>query len=67
MEKFTQRLTELRKENGLTQQQLAEKVGTTSDSIYSWEKGRSQPSIEMICALCLALGVSADYLLGLAE
>lgn len=67
MEKFTQRLTELRKENGLTQQQLAEKVGTTNDSIYSWEKGRSQPSIEMICALCRALGVSADYLLCLVE
>ncbi len=67
MEKFTQRLTELRKENGLTQQQLAEKVGTTSDSIYSWEKGRSQPSIEMICSLCRELGVSSDYLLGLIE
>ena len=42
-------------------------VQTTNDSVYSWEKGRSQPSIEMIRKLCVALSVSADYLLGLEK
>ena len=40
-------------------------VGTTDDSIYSWEKGRSQPSMEMLRALCKELNISADYLTGL--
>ena len=57
----------LRDERNLSQGQLAEKINTTDDSIFSWEKGRSQPSIEYLCALCKALGVSADYLIGLED
>lgn len=52
---------------GYTQKQLAEKIGTSADSVYSWEKGRSQPSIEALCLLCKELDVSADYLIGAAE
>lgn len=62
---FQQRLKEIRKEKGLSQVALAELIQTTNDSIYSWEKGRSQPSIETIKRLCKVLCVSADYLLGL--
>ena len=67
MNKFTERLKEARKEEGLTQGQLAAAINTTDDSIFSWEKGRSQPSIENLYALCKALGVSADYLIGLED
>ncbi len=67
MNKFSERLKEARKAERLTQGQLAEKINTTDDSIFSWEKGRSQPSIEYLCALCKALGVSADYLIGLED
>ena len=62
---FQQRLKEIRIERGFTQVELAKLVQTTNDSVYSWEKGRSQPSIDMIVKLCVALSVSADYLLGL--
>jgi len=65
MDKFAVRLKELRCERGLTQKQLAEMVNTTDDSIFSWEKGRSQPSIEMLRFLCEALNVTSDYLIGL--
>ncbi len=65
MEIFTQRLKELRKERGLTQKQLAEVLETTDDSIFSWEKGRSQPSIETLQKICNYFNVSADYLIGL--
>ena len=65
MEIFTQRLKELRKEGGLTQKQLAEVLETTDDSIFSWEKGRSQPSIETLQKICNYFNVSADYLIGL--
>ena len=67
MDIFAIRLKELRKEKNLTQKQLAEILQTTDDSIFSWEKGRSQPSIETIRKLCLFFGVSSDYLLGLSD
>ena len=62
---FEIRLKELRAEKGITQKELAVELGTTDDSIYSWEKGRSQPSIDMIRKLCNYFNVSAGYLLGL--
>ena len=67
MDIFEIRLKELRREKGKTQKELANILGTTDDSIYSWEKGRSQPDIKMIRKLCIFFGVSADYLLGLED
>lgn len=67
MEVFTVRLKEARQEKGWTQKQLAETINTTDDSIFSWEKGRSQPSIELLRKLCKVLEVSADYLIGLTD
>ena len=64
---FPNRLKELRKEKNLTQLQLAEDIKTTDDSIYSWEKGRSEPSIEMIHTLCKYFNVTSDYLLGIED
>lgn len=64
---FSIRLREARKELKLTQKDLATALNTTDDSIYSWENGRSQPSIEMIRLICKTLDVSADYLLGLED
>lgn len=65
MDIFAKRLKEIRVENELTQKQLAEILQTTDDSIYSWEKGRSQPSIETLRKICVALNVTADYLIGI--
>ena len=67
MTMFQLRLRELRKEKGLTQDVLAEQLGTKGDSIYSWEKGRSEPSIATLCNICRIFEVSADYLLGLED
>lgn len=67
MDVFGKRLKEIRLENELTQKQLAEILQTTDDSIYSWEKGRSQPSIETLRKICIELNVSADYLLGIKQ
>ena len=67
MDIFTIRLKELRTEKGITQKELAAELGTTDDSIYSWKKGRSQPSIDMMRQMCNYFNVSAGYLLGLEE
>ena len=60
---FSQKLKELRTEKELTQKQLAEILKTTDDSIYSWERGRSQPSLEMLRNIADYFGVTVDYLL----
>ena len=64
---INERIKELRKAQGLTQVQLAEKCGFTQGAITDWEMGKKQPSAEAIIALCKALDISADYLLGLSD
>jgi transcriptional regulator with XRE-family HTH domain len=50
---------------GLTQSQLAERVGITQAFLAEIEKGRKRPSLDVLEKLCDALGCSADYLLGI--
>ena len=61
------RLKELRKEQGLTQKQLAKMLNKSETGLASWEQGLSEPSISDIRKLCKIFGVSADYLLGLQD
>ena len=67
MEIFKKRLKELRLEQGWTQKQLAEVLETTNSAVCDWEKGRSQPDLQMLARLAVALDVSTDYLLGLQD
>ena len=67
MDIFCTRIKELRLENGLTQKQLAEKLHTTNSAVCDWEKGRTQPDLETLASVAEFFGVSADYLLGLAD
>ncbi len=60
-----QRIARMRKERGLTQQQLAKKIGVTQTVISSYEIGRLAMSGEMVARLALALNVSSDRILGL--
>ncbi len=61
------RIKELRKENGLTQKQLAKMVGKSETGLASWEQGLSEPSIADIIKLCEIFSVSADYLIGIVN
>ena len=58
-----ERLTQLRKRNGLSQEELAEKLGLTRQTISKWELNQSSPDIEYVIALCDCFDVSSDYLL----
>jgi transcriptional regulator with XRE-family HTH domain len=60
---FPQHLAELRKRKGLTQQQLAELIGVHVVQLRRYEGGTSQPTLDVIRSLAVALGVSADELL----
>ena len=57
---FPERLTALRKARGLTQQALADQVGLAVLQIRRYEGGTSQPALNAIRRLAIALGVSAD-------
>jgi transcriptional regulator with XRE-family HTH domain len=61
--RFHERLLALRKERGLTQQALAEMVGMHISQIRRYESGQSQPTLDAIRKLAVALSVSADMLL----
>lgn len=58
------RLRELREEAGLTQKQLAEKIGNVQRNISNWESGASEPDISTVIKLADCFGVSTDELLG---
>jgi transcriptional regulator with XRE-family HTH domain len=59
---FPERLNKLRKEKSLTQQALADLVGMHAIQIHRYESGSSQPTLEAIKKLAVALSVSADEL-----
>ena len=63
-EKFPERLRAIRKRKGLTQTQLAEKVGISYQLICFYETGKHTPSMVVFEWLCGALGVTATELLG---
>lgn len=58
------RLKELRIEKNLTQTKLAENFGITYSNIGEWERGKSEPSIDMLVKLADFFNVSIDYLVG---
>jgi transcriptional regulator with XRE-family HTH domain len=59
-----QHIAEVRKKKGLTQTQLAEKIGITPYLVSNFEIGRINITAEMLCHFALALGVSIDKLIG---
>lgn len=58
------RLKELRKEKGLTQQGLADEIGITKRTYIYWEQGERQIKPDKAQALADFFGVSVGYLLG---
>ena len=52
-----------RKELGLTQQQLADKLNISFQSVSKWENGMTYPNIEILYDLAIVLGVSTDEIL----
>lgn len=53
-----------RKKSGLTQSQLAEKIGVKTTSVSSWERGANSPDIETLYAICRIFDVSLDEMYG---
>ncbi len=64
---FKERFTEALKFSGISQKQLAGKLGISEGNITNWKKGENLPSVEILFKLCKIFDVSADYLLGLSD
>lgn len=61
--KFNEKLQELRKQKGLTQEQLAESLFVSRTAISKWESGRGYPNIESLKAIAKLFSLSIDELL----
>ncbi|MBD5118282.1 MAG: helix-turn-helix transcriptional regulator [Clostridiales bacterium] len=60
---LSDRIAELRKERGLTQEQLGQLVGVSAQAVSKWEKGGA-PDVELLPTLADRLGVTIDSLFG---
>lgn len=56
-------LAELRRERALTQEQLAEKLGTSNKTISRWENGNYMPPVEMLVLISEFYGVSINEII----
>ena len=67
MNKFAERLKELREEKGLSLKQLSKEIGISDVAIGRWERKARIPNIEALIVIAKYFNVSADYLLGLTD
>lgn len=56
-----------RKQFGLTQSQLAEKLGVKTTSVSSWERGANAPDIETLYDICQLFNITLDEMYGVAN
>ena len=64
---FNEKLQNLRKQRGLTQEELAEKLYVSRTAISKWESGRGYPNIESLKAISKFFSVTVDELLSTDE
>ena len=63
-ETFGQRLARLRKERGLTQSELADKLGISAQAVSKWENDQASPDLDIIITLSDIFQITTDELLG---
>lgn len=61
------KLKEIRLRAGLTQVQLAEKLGVKQTTLSGWECGVKKPNSDTICNLAITLNCTTDELLGIEK
>lgn len=64
---FSERLKDLRKQSGLTQVDVAGRLGISQQAYASWERGAKKPTQDNLVKIAQILNVSVDYLVGNLE
>lgn len=64
---YIRRIRDLREDNDLTQQRVADYLGTSQTMYARYERGASELPIRHLLKLCELYDVSADYLLGISK
>ena len=64
---FSEHLSFLRKQKGISLACLGEYLGVTDEAVRLLEKGKRSPSFEVLCALADFFDVSLDYLVGRSD
>lgn len=67
MNKFAERLKELREERGLSQRGLAKELDVSQPAIARWENNLQTPNIDIAILVAKYFKVTSDYLLGLED
>ena len=57
------KITDLRKKNGWSQEELANQLGVSRQAVSKWESASSIPDLDKIVKMSIIFGVSTDYLL----
>ncbi len=58
---FSEKLMDLRRREGWSQERLAEELGVTRQSVSKWEMGTAMPELGKLIALSDLFGVTIDY------
>ena len=60
---LSENLKKIRKDNNLSQEQLAEKLGVSRQSVSKWENGEAYPEMDKVLQICKMLNLNIDELL----
>lgn len=63
MDKIGNKIYELRKQRGLSQEELAYKLGVARQTISKWELGDATPDFKNLMAICEYFGIELEYIL----
>lgn len=61
---LSEKIYELRRKAGLSQDALAERIGVSRQAVSKWETGAATPELDKLRALCACFGVTLDELTG---
>ena len=67
MNKFAERIRELRLENNMSRLQLSNLINVNSRTISYWELGQRECNLDQLVSLSKVFGVSTDYILGIED
>jgi len=67
MQVYIKRIRDLREDHDLTQQEVADVLGTSQTMYARYERGANELPIHHLLSLCRLYRVSADYILGLSD